>query len=581
MAVVSKKNGLGTEKNPIQISTASEFKRALLNGKRYYNLNKDIEISENFTAKNFSGVIYGNGHTVKLIGDFNSALITNLSGTITSLKFYLNENDIKITQNSAIITEKLSGIIENCEINGNFSLNFAGDKALYFGMCSSENFGKISNCKVSISSTLNNLKETDAYFGGIAGTNTESGEIVNCNLDCGVVQADTVDLAGIVCENNGKVITCTNKMQLSQTSSKEWHPNVAGISITNNGSIEQCLNYGELLAESTLAESGKDESGEEYSYSVILGGVVCNNNGAISSSENHGLLSGNGIVPNLIAGGISAINYGTIETSKNYGEINLESTRNERGKDADGDDYNYYVIAGGITGNNFNSISDSRNFGLVSSKGNVSNIIVGGLVAQNSTTTNLYGVVQRSLAKNNIIAKSEAGQVCVGGAVGSNSSYVLNCGFVGEIDADSNSKKDEQIFTYKVEQAIVVFAGGVVGVNNDAVIRNCYSDAIFKDMVESDEVKKLQAGVVSMAGIINLSYYVTGLTYVSNNYYIVKESIDYVCFGIEGSFLLNGASIQYQSGTIYSITNTDSLADKKMTEVISLNDIPAGVVIDE
>lgn len=580
MVFVSKENGLGTKNNPIQISTASEFIKALKNGTRFYNLNDDIEISTDFQTKNFAGTIYGNGHKVKLVGDSGVPIIKNLSGSLINLNFFVDENKIKITQNGAIIAENLSGNIENCDINGNFSLEFAGTEALYFGLFASTCSGKLNACSISISAVLQNTQESDAYFGGFIGVNEESGQILNCVSDCGVVQADTVDMSGIACENNGKIYSCVNKMQLSQTSSKEWHPNVAGISIKNNGEIESCENQAELLSESTLSVAGKDESGEEYSYSVIVGGIACENYGKIVSSENSGSILGQGIVSGILASGIATINYGTIESCKNHGEIQAESTRTERGKDTNGDEYFYYVIAGGVSANNYNSISDSRNYGQINSRGNVSNVISGGIVAQNSTSTSSSGVVQNSLSKNKIIANSETGQVCVGGVAGVNSSIILSCGFVGNIEADTNSTEDEQIFTYQVEKALVLFAGGVVGLNRDSMVRNCYAEVNYSVITEPEGVRKLQAGVIGMVGIIQISnppyYNATGLSYVSSNYYVKSSQINYGGFGIQAMVSVNGSSIAYDSGVIYNIQSTSN-----MLEVGSLNDIPAGVVIDE
>lgn len=505
MVFISKTNGLGTKNNPIQISTASEFKRALKNGKRYYNLNEDIEISAGEVTKKFAGTIYGNNHIVKIVGDENDAIVKNLTGTINGIKFYLANNEIKITQNSAIISEKMTGSIENCEIIGNFNIQYAGEEDVYFGLFASVNSGKISNCSVSISANLLNEKETNSYFGGIAGKNESGGEILNCVLDGGVCEADTVDIAGIVSENRGKIYSCTNKMQISQTSSKEWHPNVAGIALSN---------------------------------------------------------------------------YGTIESSKNYGELSAESTLSERGEDSSGNKYIYYVYVAGIACENYNQILDCRNFGSISCEGNVSNIICGGIVAQNTTSSDdsLKGAVKTSLSKNNITAKSELGQVCVGGIVGVNGSSVYNCGFIGNVDADTNSTEDEQIFSYKVEKPSVVFVGGVVGVNNDALVQKCYCDVDFAQNAVSDDVNKLYGGIVGSAGIINFRY-TAGLSYVYSNYYVAKDNINYCAYGINGSFLQNivTGNITYESGTLYAISS----GVYNNVEVESLSNIPSEVILDE
>lgn len=505
LVFVSNTNGLGTKNNPIQISSASEFKRALKNGKRYYSLNNDIEISTGKITEKFGGTIYGNKHIVKISGNSNGAIIKNLAGTLFGINFYLIENKIKITQNSSIIAEKTSGIIDNCQIIGNFSLQYDGDEDVYFGLFSALNSGKISNCVISVSSELSNGKETNAYFAGVAGKNESSGEISNCLLDGGCVDADTVDVAGVVSENRGKIYSCTNKMQIMQTSSKEWHPNVAGIALSN---------------------------------------------------------------------------YGTIEKSKNYGDLSAESNLASRDEDSNGDKYNYYVIVAGVACDNYNLVLDCRNFGSILCRGNVSNVICGGVVAQNSISADedMKGVVQTSLSKNKITAKSETGQICTGGVVGVNGSSVNNCGFIGTIDADTNSTAEEQIFAYKVEKPCVVFAGGIVGVNNDALVQNCYSETEFAHTSNSEDVNKLYAGIIGSAGIVNFLY-TAGISYVRSNYYVKKENIVYCAFGINGVFKQNvvTGSISYESGTLCQI----SKGINGNVEVEMLSGVPSEVILDE
>lgn len=517
MSFVSNTNGIGTMTNPIQISTASEFLRALKNGNRYYNLNDDVEISAAELTKSFSGTVYGNGHRVKLVGDFSSPIIKELSGNLVDLKFCLTENAIKITQNGSIISEKSTGNIENCEIIGNFTLEFFGSEALYFGLFSSLNYGRISGCNVSISATLSNGEESDAYFGGFAGLNGEGGEISNCSSDGGVIQADTVDIAGVAAQNYGSTISCVNTMQLSQNSSKEWHPNVAGIAIAN---------------------------------------------------------------------------YGTIKESKNYGDLSAESKLAERANDSDGSKFLYYVFVGGISCDNYNLIENCRNFGSVSGKGLVSNVVVAGLVAQNVSSETNSGTIQTSLSKNNIIAKSEKGQACAGGVVGVNSAIVSNCGFVGSIDADSNSTEDEQIFTYKVEKPTLVFAGGVVGVNNSAKIQLCYADVNFvtTDDGEGEETsKKLYAGIAASLGVFAyndqvylVSRFTEALDKIDTNYYVSNASVSDYAFGVFATTV----ALQYLSGTLMEITD-EILQDRfgsnqtAMKIVLTFSDIPTEVILDE
>lgn len=584
IAIVPNRNGLGTEKKPTNIATAAEFLQVIKRGKGNYYLINDIEIdASNITSNDFSGVIDGNDYVIKLSGEMTSPFINTLSGTVKNLEIVLNENNIKITQNSSIISEKMHGNIENVKISGKINIEYNGTDDVYFALFASENEGTISNCTANVSGNLVNNNQTDAFYSNFVGVNKENGKVTNCSSIGGEIQADTVDLAGIVSENYGEIISSENKTELTQTSAKEWNPYVSGIALKNYGTINNTKNYGTLSSESTLAKSPVETTTqEEKAFSVLASGIVSENYNTISNCENHGLCSGKGKAVDIDMGGVAVVNYGSIENSKNHGEINASSSRDERGKDANGNEYLYYINAGGVVSKNYNNVTDCRNYGLIDVSGKVSNIIVGGIVARNSTATStsnvvISGNVSSSLSKNDIKAKSETGQVCVGGVAGYNASNLTYCGFVGDIDADTNATKDEQIFMYKVENAVVMFIGGVVGVNQESV-SYCYADANISDVVEVEGVKKLRAGVVAMAGIVNFDMYFSGLTNIYYNYYIKKSTIDYCGYGIEGTFITNGLlSISYTSGVIYNV-HENTL---RMIEKNSLDEIPAGVKIDE
>ncbi len=512
---IKNRTGLGSNKNPIRLSSKQEFVSALNDGKRVYLLENDVEIDgSEFLNKNFSGTLLGNGHTIVVAGEIDKSMIKNLSGKIENLKFKLEDSVLKITQNFGIFAENLSGKIENCEITGDFTGEFNSDDEIFAGMFVSKNSGEIINSNVSVSGSFVNNKESNAYIGNFAGVN--DGTILSCEAKQGIVVADTVDMAGIACENNGTIFSSTNKITLSQTSSKQWHPNVAGVAIINNGKIIDSKNYAELNASSTI------EGETDNIYYVFVGGISC----------------------------------------ENYGEIN-----------------------------------GCRNFGLIVGKGNISNVIAGGIVAQNVENGETVGDVSLSLAKSNIEVFSENGRVCVGGVVGLNAAIIEASGFIGNIDADSLATTTTNVFASNLDKNVAVFAGGVVGISQYSKIEKCYSETNYyaqgKQIAteQNDECFKVYAGLVGSIGVyayteaLQIGSFLTNtIGLISKNYYVEKEAIKQMAFGIYAS-TFNG---QIQSGKVVEV-NSDLLesaseyfanATTALNKVPSLGDIPLEVLYE-
>lgn len=514
---VSNKIGLGTATKPIKISSSLQFMQALKSGGKVYSLESDVEIelSELITEK-FTGAILGNSHKVKINGEISSPMIRELTGKIVDLNFLLEENKFKITQNNAIISEKSSGNIENCKISGDFTVEFNSSEEAFCALFVAKNSGTILDCRTeSTSSSVSNHNESNAYFSIFAGVNEKSGVIKNCKISQAVVVADTVDVSGVVAQNYGEISQVETSLTLAQSSDKQWHPNVAGIAVQNYGTINLCVNKGELNAESKVSEAGGTSN-----YYVFVGGLVCDN-------------------------------YGAIYNSKNYGKI----------------------------------------YG----KGDISNVVAGGLVAENVTDDDYAGVVVTSLARTDLDVYSKSGQVCVGGVVGLNLSEIDGSGFVGTIDADTNADTDTQVFMNKVDKTVVLFAGGIVGSNQSGKIANSYADACFfaggKTLGEQGEgdPQKLYAGVCANVGIYAFYEYMSGfyvtnaMSKISKNYYVEKTEIKAHAYGVYAS-TLGG---YYSDGSLQEITDSVLLkyfnaeTNEYMIKCSSFDEIPAEVKINE
>ena len=87
VAVMKDVFGIGTAKNPMHISTASELELALKKGYRYYVLENDIVLENDFSVEEFSGTLVGNDKTIVVSGSQSDAIIQNLSGTIDNVNF--------------------------------------------------------------------------------------------------------------------------------------------------------------------------------------------------------------------------------------------------------------------------------------------------------------------------------------------------------------------------------------------------------------------------------------------------------------------------------------------------------------
>ena len=422
MVFVKNTTGLGTEECPIKITTKQEFLSALRYEKRTYVLENDIEIDgSEFVDKNFSGKILGNNHTISISGEIGSSLIKELSGQIENLKFKLNNNRIKITQNWALIAENSSGIIENCLISGSFSGEYNSEDDSFVGMFVAKNSGEIKLSQINVSATLVNKKETNAYFGNVVGIN--DGLVENCKSSSGIVVADTVDLGGIACQNNGEIRSSENRITMSQTSNKQWHPNIAGVSIVNNGKILGSKNYAELNASSTRDEDTDNK------YYVFVGGVSCENYGEISDCRNFGKIIAKGNISNVVAGGLVSQNVedekgnaGLIISSLSKSDIDVKS---EMGS----------VCVGGVVGLNASSVNKSGFIGIIDADSNAKNdkdvfvsnldkelvVIAGGVVGVNqySELKNSYADASFLANGNTIVpAVEESVQKLYAGIVG-------------------------------------------------------------------------------------------------------------------------------------------------------------------
>ncbi len=515
VSVVVMKNlfGVGTENNPMHISTASEFELALKKGYRYYVLENDIMLENDFSVDEFSGTIVGNDKTIVINGEQSDSLIKNLSGIIDNVNFEFEFKDREFMKNFAILAENNTGIIQNCDFSGIIkgkinSENIDGEiKDIFVSGVATENLGTIDNVQVELNSVITNLGETNAYLSGIAGVN--KGTIANSKTLEAKFEADTVDLSGIAGENYGTISACENNVELDQISNKEWHPNCAGISMQNYAVIENCVNNAKITSKST-----RETADAEQEFHVYAGGIVCNN-------------------------------YKKILNSNNYGEIVAEGDIS-------------IVFAGGIAA--FNVVDDNYSYEVQVQNGYERKFIV--------------CEIKKSKSTGKVYAKSKKSAVYAGGVAAFNETQITYSGFEGEIEADTNSTKENEVIAY---------VGGVVGANNHALIENCYSKVEFKN--KPQEVEKIIKAYGAVAGFIGNSriYYQfmgrvelgEAYNYIESNYYVAGSSIDASAYGrLTTVYDVFGTEVAYS----FEMIANDEIY---FIKVDNINNIPSEVRIYE
>ncbi len=372
--------GHGTADSPIMISTERELQTAISSGDRYFKLENDILLSQNFKSANFAGTIDGNGFKIDAGEYLPDGLIKELSGSVINLSVNIEIKNANIKKNYGIIAINLKGSIEKCKIAGSISGTATLDEDVNIGLFAATNGGVIKNCSSMVDVTLSNGGATNVYYSNIACVN--DGTIDSCESGAGKIETDTVDIAGICCVNNGSILNSVNYSQLSQISSKQWHPNVAGVVCTNNGSILNSINHGDLSSESKL-EAVPEGSNGIY---VFVGGICCNNYNKVSECENEGSVFGKGVVAAVYAGGIAATNECTetvaaqIVKATTKANVHAESSKST-------------VYASGIAGANFSVVESSFFMTRVISVGMVDDCGYVGEITTNAKTAFVGGVV--------------------------------------------------------------------------------------------------------------------------------------------------------------------------------------------
>lgn len=367
-------------------------------------------------AENFSGVLDGQGHSIKNLVSTKPLFLVN-SGTL---------KDIVIDA----------------------SCSFEPD-TLIFGALVARNNGVVKDCinKADVTRTISHTDKFSNLVAGLIGVSSpkeESGVVISGCKNYGKIS--------LVVKDNGAFTT----------------QGVAGVVSYSLTPLSNCENYGDLSLSGGYharracpvrdpLDPENIEKGEFYNkkVSAALGGVVSWAIGALDKCKNEGKISwteskveGMSTSPaRIFTGGVAGTYYGAVSDCSNSGElvIKVVSSTGEPFTD-----YNHQHCMGGVFGAFNNPVDDSpsKNRGCsVSGCTNSGKITVevntardwahlGGIVGwpdgeNDSKNASLWGVMSNCRNSGDIILKGN-GRVRVGGLVGV-TPYMENCTNTGKI----------------------------------------------------------------------------------------------------------------------------------------------------
>lgn len=493
--------------------------------------------------------------------------ISNEEEFITALekgeRYYVLENDVTLSK--LVSVDKFSGTIEG----NDHTLKLADNQptALIQNLS-----GAVQNLNVEF--FVDGLVFSSSY--SILATNL-TGNVQNCSF-LGQIKAN-LNTSNISAENVSDLYVSVIAVESTGTISDSV---VSLFADANNlGQTNAYISAFVGVNRGTISNSSTSNSKFE-SDTIDLAGIVAENYGSISNVVNNTELnqrSNKEWNPN--SAGICMINYGTINDSKNFANVSSESTRVDKTSVGIPE-----VIASGIVCINYGTVSGARNEGAVSGIGDIANVLVGGIVASNSYSseknTNLVtlSLVDGCKSTGNIVAKSKQSTVSVGGVAAQNLAKVQNSGFEGSISAHSD---------IEATSTIKVFAGGVIGYNNGfnipggGLMNNCYADVTYvepetnKIENEKEFISNIYGGLVGCANIVEymsamIGYFAFNGT---NNHFATNDTI-----GAVGYWLIANVDI---FGEVISYAGIQKASSDKtiFIEHESIDEIPEGVRIYE
>ena len=248
----------------------------------YYELTCDIDLGGiNWTPKKFTGIINGNGYSVKNLSILG---VQEEDGATIGLFSYLRGSIFDLCVEKALIM--ISGAAQH--------------QSIYAGCIAGINYGSIINCSVDDSSVI--AINSDGYAGGIVYSN--DGIMINCvnNASVTVVSENsnsTCFASGIADYNNGIMLNCVNNGAVHSSEK------ACGIAKGNSGIMNACVNNADVL--------------QVANYFGCASGIVGSNSGIMTECTNRG-----NVQAVYSASGIVIENYHTVENCINQGNLSAK-----------------------------------------------------------------------------------------------------------------------------------------------------------------------------------------------------------------------------------------------------------------
>lgn len=327
-SVSSSFRGNGTLSSPYLISSAADLRllsdecRAgnTFDGK-YFKMTSDITINRNvldfngepnddsdferwipigrntsYKTYSFYGTFDGNGHTISGIYIDRPGMVYNgLFGVVTDATIknltlkdsYVSGGDCGgivcqgISENSAVV-------ITNCHNYATVKVEGSGTSGGIIAYSKSGDLSKISKC-----SNYGHIYSEDGYAGGVCGSLTLSGTVVDC-VNYGLISGHFV--GGVIARSNQSVRNCANYGEITSTFKGGG---VCGFINSKKGIVTNCVNIGAVSAPTSEgAITGTVTNGASVTYNHYLssscssatgtsdaGSVTKKGNNACSMSE--------------------------------------------------------------------------------------------------------------------------------------------------------------------------------------------------------------------------------------------------------------------------------------------------------
>ena len=260
-------SGLGTEEQPFEIFTASEFAYFIQEvnaGTDYTNvyfvLNSDINLAgktidviSSTSTTSFKGTFDGKGHKIynislTAVDENNLGLFGYVDGTIKNIGFEisLNISSSKTNDvNAGLVVGRLNGTLENVYVSG--TLNLTSSRTSYVGGLIGYNNGSIINSysNVEVSAISTNLR---SYAAGLVGYNdgTIAGSFAYGNVSAkGYAEPYSYASGLVAAEGTNSVVTSCFRYS-GQTITKFGSASTSYNNVGTEASLEDIISYCKL-----------------------------------------------------------------------------------------------------------------------------------------------------------------------------------------------------------------------------------------------------------------------------------------------------------------------------------------------